>query len=98
MTFVRARSFPPVEMAAGVVRVSADAHRRQRLGSEHIGAAAATAKRNARRSATGLAVMDLCGLLESGWPGEPQAAGGGQLGFACVESRVTVASSSTSRR
>ncbi|MEM5432446.1 phosphodiesterase [Cupriavidus oxalaticus] len=55
--------FPPVSMAAGVVCVSGEGVAAlQRLGSQQIGAAAAVAKREAKRSATGMAVLDFLSL------------------------------------
>ncbi|MNN11410.1 hypothetical protein D3C81_1243680 [compost metagenome] len=55
--------FPPVSMAAGVVCVSGEGVAAlQRLGSQHIGAAAAVAKREAKRSATGMAVLEFLSL------------------------------------
>ncbi|WP_432260550.1 EAL domain-containing protein [Cupriavidus sp. TMH.W2] len=55
--------FPPVSMAVGVVCVSGEGvGGLQRLGSQHIGAAAAAAKREAKRSATGMAVLDFLTL------------------------------------
>ncbi len=57
--------FPPVSMAAGVVRVDAQAPGGlQRLGSQQIGAAAAAAKHAAKRAADGLAVLDLRTLAD----------------------------------
>ncbi|WP_454738154.1 EAL domain-containing protein [Cupriavidus necator] len=51
--------FPPVSMAVGVVCVSGEGVAGlQRLGSQQIGAAAAVAKREAKRSASGVAVLD----------------------------------------
>ena len=41
--------YPPVTMAVGAVRVGADAMSTWRLGSQHVGAAAAVAKRAAKR-------------------------------------------------
>lgn len=58
--------FPPVSMAVGVVRVDVEGVAGlQRLGSQHIGAAAAAAKREAKRSATGIAVLDFLALAGS---------------------------------
>lgn len=55
--------FPPVSMAVGVVCVSGDGVAGlQRLGSQQIGAAAAAAKREAKRSASGIAVLDFLSL------------------------------------
>ncbi|KAI3606873.1 EAL domain protein [Cupriavidus necator H850] len=55
--------FAPVSMAVGVVCVSGEGVAGlQRLGSQHIGAAAAAAKREAKRSATGMAVLDFLSL------------------------------------
>ncbi len=55
--------FPPVSMAAGVVRVGAEAvSGMQRVGSQQIGAAAAAAKHAAKRAANGLAVLDFMTL------------------------------------
>ncbi|WP_407935897.1 EAL domain-containing protein [Cupriavidus necator] len=55
--------FPPVSMAVGVVCVSGEGVAGlQRLGSQQIGAAAAAAKREAKRSATGMAVLDFLAL------------------------------------
>ncbi len=57
--------FPPVSMAAGVVRVEAEAvSRLQRIGSQQIGAAAAAAKHEAKRAANGLAVIDFKTLAD----------------------------------
>ncbi|PZX22025.1 Putative Diguanylate cyclase (GGDEF domain) and c-di-GMP phosphodiesterase (EAL domain)) [Cupriavidus phytorum] len=55
--------FPPVSMAVGVVCVSGEGVAGlQRLGSQQIGAAAAAAKREAKRSADGMAVLDFLAL------------------------------------
>lgn len=55
--------FPPVSMAVGVVCVSGEGVAGlQRLGSQQIGAAAAVAKREAKRSASGVAVLDFLSL------------------------------------
>jgi diguanylate cyclase (GGDEF)-like protein len=57
--------FPPVSMAAGVVRVEAEAvSGLQRAGSQQIGAAAAAAKHEAKRAANGLAVLDFRTLAD----------------------------------
>ncbi|WER48291.1 phosphodiesterase [Cupriavidus sp. WKF15] len=57
--------FPPVSMAAGVVRVGAEAvNGMQRVGSQQIGAAAAAAKHAAKRAANGLAVIDFKTLAD----------------------------------
>ncbi|UDM53277.1 phosphodiesterase [Cupriavidus sp. MP-37] len=59
----RAVFFPPVSMAVGVVCVSGEGVAGlQRLGSQQIGAAAAAAKREAKRSADGMAVLDFLAL------------------------------------
>ncbi|WP_455287361.1 EAL domain-containing protein [Cupriavidus necator] len=61
--------FPPVSMAVGVVCVSGEGVAGlQRLGSQQIGAAAAVAKREAKRSASGVAVLDFL-LLAATLPG-----------------------------
>ncbi|GAA0837568.1 EAL domain-containing protein [Cupriavidus pauculus] len=57
---------PPVTMAVGVVRVGAEAMATLRLGSQHIGAAAAVAKRRAKRLAHGLVIVDMAELAAQG--------------------------------
>lgn len=56
----------PVTMAVGAVRVGADAMAMLRLGSQHIGAASAVAKRRAKRDAGGLAWIDIAELAAHG--------------------------------
>ncbi|SOY61568.1 Putative Diguanylate cyclase (GGDEF domain) and c-di-GMP phosphodiesterase (EAL domain)) (fragment) [Cupriavidus taiwanensis] len=58
--------FPPVSMAVGVVCVSGEGVAGlQRLGSQQIGAAAAAAKREAKRCADGMAVLDFLSLAQT---------------------------------
>ncbi|SDD51855.1 diguanylate cyclase/phosphodiesterase [Cupriavidus sp. YR651] len=64
--FGRPVFYAPVTMAVGVVRVSTEAMAAQRLGSRHIGAASAIAKRDAKRAASGMAVIDLGELASQG--------------------------------
>ena len=65
--------FPAVSMAAGAVRVGPRVLEGiaglPRLGSSHIGAAAAMAKREAKKAASGFAVIDLRDLMPSSRPG-----------------------------
>jgi diguanylate cyclase (GGDEF)-like protein len=56
--------FPPVSMAAGVVRVAEAVSGWQRVGSQQIGAAAAAAKHEAKRAANGIAVLDFRTLAD----------------------------------
>ncbi len=68
--------FPPVTMAVGAVRVGADAMATWRLGSQHVGAAAAVAKRWAKgvaqkgevhkRAAQGVVCIDIADLAARG--------------------------------
>ncbi|PLP99784.1 EAL domain-containing protein [Cupriavidus pauculus] len=58
--------FPPVTMAVGAVRVSADAMASWRLGSQHVGAAAAVAKRRAKGVAQGVVCIDIADLAARG--------------------------------
>jgi len=64
--FGRTVFFAPVTMAVGVVSVSAGAMATLRLGSQHIGAAAAVAKRSAKRAASGVALIDIAELATQG--------------------------------
>jgi diguanylate cyclase (GGDEF)-like protein len=64
--FGKAVFFVPVTMAAGVVSVSAEAMATLRLGSQHIGAASAVAKRSAKRVASGVAWIDIAELAARG--------------------------------
>ena len=64
--FGRQTFFAPVTMAAGVVSVNAEAIATLRLGSQHIGAAAAVAKRSAKRAASGVALIDIAELAARG--------------------------------
>ena len=58
--------FPPVTMAVGAVRVGADAMAAWRLGSQHVGAAAAVAKRRAKGVAQGVVCIDIADLAARG--------------------------------
>ncbi|WP_066740402.1 EAL domain-containing protein [Cupriavidus sp. D384] len=58
--------FPPVTMAVGAVRVGADAMAAWRLGSQHVGAAAAVAKRRAKGVARGVVCIDIADLAARG--------------------------------
>lgn len=62
----RAVFHPPVTMAVGVVRVGSDAMASLRLGSQHVGAAAAVAKRHAKRAVHGVARIDIVELAAQG--------------------------------
>jgi len=64
--FGRAVFFAPVTMAVGVVSVSAGAMATLRLGTQHIGSAAAVAKRSAKRAASGVALIDIAELAARG--------------------------------
>ncbi|MCA3231402.1 MAG: diguanylate cyclase, partial [Cupriavidus sp.] len=68
--------FPPVTMAVGAVRVGADAMATWRLGSQHVGTAAAVAKRRAKGvaqkgaaqegAAQGIVCIDIADLAARG--------------------------------
>lgn len=65
--------FPPVTMAVGAVRVGADAMATWRLGSQHVGTAAAVAKRRAK------------GVAQKGAAQEGVAQEGAAQGIVCID-------------
>lgn len=58
--------YPPVTMAVGAVRVGSEAMATWRLGSQHVGAAAAVAKRRAKGVEQGVVCIDIADLAARG--------------------------------
>lgn len=75
----RTAFFPMVSMAIGAVRVAHGVARTEtdgwRVGSSHIAAAAAAAKRDAKKDPSGFAVVDLTPTLGPGGPSEERSEG-----------------------